>query len=721
MSERRDRLGGMVGRGGAEPTRATLDAGARTVLRQRALLFAPPPAPAGAYVQLLEAEGYDVLVALDPPAAEALVRSAPPKLILAVTPTLGPQLVEAWRALSPEAEVRVLPGFSALLEERIAAPREIAEFAARGFSALGGLLSSARGAPSQRSAEVARLADAAARALGLPASDAMTVRLWAALHGIPDELGMSDPSSATRAAGQGDDPGARNRILAEFAKGLASPFPIGSDPPPGPSEARAPVPGEVVEAVVRFVLLKEAGETDPVLALRREAAGEHPLHPAAVEAVVATSREGDGTRGTLLLADPDAPARNVLALRLRNEGYAVRTVADGRAALEEVRRERPGLILAEAVMPGLDGFALLDSLKQEGKGAIPLVFLSSRSDSLSVNKGLLLGASDYLGKPVNVEVLLTKIEKILGRGIEAREASSRLSLSDLSMGAAASYPTVTFEELRPDVVLMGRFRIQAELGEGAMGKVFKALDERLEEVVVLKVMKIPLGGDARVLELFKREIRIARKITHTGVVRIHDFWDAGPLSFVTMEYLDGQDLSEAIKRRGAFPVPVAVRVGIELFEALEAAHAVGVVHRDIKSHNVLLLPTGQIKVLDFGIAQGLEASVPDAATLSGTVVGTPAYMSPEQILGERVDARTDIYSGGVVLYELLTGDVPFRGENSMATVTMHLNVPAPPPSAKNANVSPALDAVVLRLLAKDRRQRPAAAREVASELRALKR
>jgi DNA-binding response OmpR family regulator len=719
MNERRDRLGGMVGRGGADRPKATLEPGARTVLRRRALLFAPPPAPAGAYVQLLEAEGYDVLVALDPPAAEALIRSAPPKLVLAVAPTLGPELIEAWRALAPEADVRVLPGFSALLEERIAAPGELAEFAARGFSALSALLSSARGAPTPRSAEVARLADAAARALGLPAADAMTVRLWAALYEIPEHLGLAEVPSAP--ASHGDGPDDRNRILAEFARGLASPFPIGADPPPGPSEARAPVPGEVVEAVVRFVLLKEAGEKDPVLALRREAAGERPLHPAAVEAVVATSREEEGARGTLLLADPDAPARNVLALRLRNEGYAVRTVGDGRAALEEVRRERPGLILAEAVLPGLDGFALLDSLKQEGRGTIPFVFLSSRSDSLSVNKGLLLGASDYLGKPVNVEVLLTKLEKILGRGIEAREASSRLSLSDLSMGAAATYPTVTFEELQPGVLLMGRFRIQAELGEGAMGKVFKALDERLEEVVVLKVMKIPLGGDTRVLELFKREIRLARKITHTGVVRIHDFWEAGPLSFVTMEYLEGQDLSLAIKKRGAFPVPVAVRVAGELFEALAAAHAVGVVHRDIKPHNVLLLPTGQIKVLDFGIAQGLEASAPDVRTLSGTIVGTPAYMSPEQILGERVDARTDLYSAGVVFYEVLTGDVPFRGENSMATVTMHLNTPAPPPSERNASVTPALDAVVLRLLAKDRRQRPAEAREVASELRALKR
>ena len=720
MSERRDRLGSMVGRGGGELPRTASDPGARTVLRQRALLFAPPPAPAGAYVQLLEAEGYDVLVAVDPPAAEALLRSAPPKLILAVAPTLGPELIETWRTLAPEADVRLLPGFFALLEERIAAPREIAEFAARGFSALSGLLSSTWGAPTERSAEVARLADGAARALGLPAADAMTVRLSAALHDIPEHLGLLD-GSATPAVTQGDDPNVRSRILAEFAKGLASPFPIGADPPSGPSEARAPAPAEVVEAVVRFVLLREAGEKDPVLALRREAAGEHPLHPAAVEAVVATSRQDGGARGTLLLADPDAPVRNVLALRLRNEGYAVRTVADGRGALEEVRRERPGLILAEAVLPGLDGFALLDSLKREGKGTIPFVFLSSRSDSLSVNKGLLLGASDYLEKPVNVEVLLTKVEKILGRGIEAREASSRLSLSDLSMGGTATYPMVTFEELRPDVHIMGRFRIQAELGEGAMGKVFKALDERLEEEVVLKVMKIPLSGDARVLELFKREIRLARKITHTGVVRIHDFWDAGPLSFVTMEYLEGQDLSQAIDKRGAFPVPVAVRVAIELFEALEAAHAVGVVHRDIKPHNVLMLPTGQIKVLDFGIAQGLEASGTDAGTLTGTIAGTPAYMSPEQILGERVDARTDLYSGGVVLYELLTGDTPFRGENSMATVTMHLNVPAPPPSARNASVSPALDAVVLRLLAKDRRQRPAAAREVASELRALKR
>jgi hypothetical protein len=144
MNERRDRLGAMVGRGGAELPKAAPDPGARTVLRRRALLFAPQPAPAGAYVQLLEAEGYDVLVAQDLQAAEALLRSAPPKLILAVAPALGPELIEAWRTLAPEADIRLLPGFSALLEERVAAPQELAELAVRGFSALSGLLSSAR-------------------------------------------------------------------------------------------------------------------------------------------------------------------------------------------------------------------------------------------------------------------------------------------------------------------------------------------------------------------------------------------------------------------------------------------------------------------------------------------------------------------------------------------------------------------------------------------------
>jgi serine/threonine-protein kinase len=251
-----------------------------------------------------------------------------------------------------------------------------------------------------------------------------------------------------------------------------------------------------------------------------------------------------------------------------------------------------------------------------------------------------------------------------------------------------------------------------------MGKVFRAKDEKLEETVVIKVAK-PLLDDPKLLEHFKREIRLARKITHPGVVRIFDFWEAGPLYFVTMEWLEGSDLRSEVKRRGPFPIPVAMRIGIQLFDGLAAAHEVGVVHRDIKPHNVVMLSNGHIKVLDFGIAQALDQRTGELATATTGVVGTPEYMSPEQILGDRVDERTDLYSSGALLYELLTGDIPLRGENRMATASLHLRVEPPPPSSKRPEVPAALDDFVLTLLKKDRDLRPATALEAARQLRTL--
>jgi serine/threonine-protein kinase len=280
--------------------------------------------------------------------------------------------------------------------------------------------------------------------------------------------------------------------------------------------------------------------------------------------------------------------------------------------------------------------------------------------------------------------------------------------------SATGLPSVNYEELKPGTDILGRFQIEADLGEGGMGKVFKARDIKLEEQVVLKVMKPGFAED--VLKRFKREIRLARKITHPGVVRIYDFWEAGPLTFVTMEFLEGSDLRNEIKRRGAFPPPVALRIATEIFEALSAAHDVGVVHRDMKPHNVLMLPTGRIKVLDFGIAQGLEPNVADAVTAAGAILGTPEYMSPEQLMGDSIDPRTDIYSTGVLLYEILTGQLPFQDRNRVATAQKRLTTDPDAPSTRIANIPPAVDALVLHLLKRNRDERHPTAKEVIADL-----
>jgi DNA-binding response OmpR family regulator len=673
---------------------------------------------------LLEEEGFDVLLAQDPPAAEALLRSAPPELILAIAPTLGAEIIDRWKELAPQAEVRMIQSLAKLLEGQLASPKEVLEFTLRILSVVSGMISEPGGIPRNRTGQVLQVTENAAKALGFNTRELTTVRLSAVLSGLAEGLhGDESPPPDEDTAGTKVVPGDRRQLLADFAEAMGCPFRVGAEPPSEPASSRAPVAEEVVDAATQFVLLVEQKDPDPALALRRlgkEVAETGPeLHPAAIEAILAASGKGrTKARADILLVDGDAGARTLLALRLGNEGYSVRTAGDGRAALEDVRREAPALVLSETVLAGLDGYALLDSIKREGKGNIPFLFLSSRVDPLSINKGLLLGALDFLTKPLNFEVLLTKLEKVLAQSVDLSQATSRLSLSDVTQVGSSDYPPVDYDELQAGALILGRFQIEADLGEGGMGKVFKARDERLEEQVVIKVMKPGFSDD--VLRRFKREIRLARKITHPGVVRIFDFWEAGPLKFVTMEFLEGTDLREESKKRGAFPVPVALRVGAEIFEALAAAHEVGVVHRDIKPHNVVMLPSGKVKVLDFGIAQGLETGTPDA-TVTGTIVGTPEYMSPEQLLGEKLDPRTDIYSAGVLIYELLTGRLPFQSQDRIAGARLRLVSDPEPPSSINQQIPPNVDSFVLRLLQRQPEERFESVSAVLAELSQIRR
>ena len=713
-----DRLGQMtrrLARPGADVTRDGRGA------RQRALVFAPSPAPANAYRDILQAEGYDVLVAGDPQSAEALLRASPVRLIVAVAPLVGESLLAAWRVLQPEAEIRVLPGLLPLLEERVASSAELIEFTARSLSSLARLLPRAGTAPAAVLARTQRLAEDVAARLNLGARERAAVRLVAALlPALPALHGQGGEAGSTAVMGASDDIVSMRATLVGFAEATRSPFPLGDVPAEEAASGRPPAPVEVVEAASLLAQLLEAGEADPPTAMRRAAQLRSSLHPAAVEAAIACSGGAvSRSAGKILLADGDAPVRSLLALRLENEGYVVRSVGDGRAALEEIKSERPDLVLSESVLPGLDGFALLDALKRDGLADVPVLILSSRADAASVNKGLLMGAADYLGKPVNLEVLITKIERVLSQDVAMVTARARLSLADLGTGSLAElqYPTVRYSDLRPGLRILNRFEVQDELGEGGMGKVFKAVDHKLEETIVIKVLKDALVSDSSRVDNFKREIRIARRIAHPGIVRSYDFFEAGPLHFVTMEYLEGRNLRQELKRRGPFPVARALRVTLEVLEALEAAHGLGVVHRDIKPHNVLLLASGHIKVLDFGIAQALEPDSKDGGTRS--IVGTPEYMSPEQLVGDRVDARTDLYSVGVLLYELLTGNIPFHGDTRRAIVNMQINVEAEPPSRKNREVTPAVDALVASLLKKDRDERPGTARQAADRVRAL--
>jgi serine/threonine-protein kinase len=228
-------------------------------------------------------------------------------------------------------------------------------------------------------------------------------------------------------------------------------------------------------------------------------------------------------------------------------------------------------------------------------------------------------------------------------------------------------------------VLANRYEIRQQLGAGGMGVVYRAFDRELQEPVAIKTLKPDLVGDANLLERFKQEIRLARKITHPNVVRTHDLGEHEGTYFITMEFVEGTSLDELLKRRGALPLDVTLTIGRQLLRALDVAHGQGVVHRDIKPQNLVVDAQGFLKVMDFGIARLVEGRGPkDAAlTAEGSIIGTPEYMAPEQLMGQPVDGRADLYATGAVLYECVTGKRLVEG-NSFATLLLKaVQEPAP--------------------------------------------
>ena len=266
--------------------------------------------------------------------------------------------------------------------------------------------------------------------------------------------------------------------------------------------------------------------------------------------------------------------------------------------------------------------------------------------------------------------------------------------------------------------LAGRYQVGDLIGRGGMADVHIGMDTRLGRRVAIKLLKPSLANDPAFRTRFRREAQDAAKMAHPTIVRI---FDAGEetisghmgaetlIPFIVMEYVDGRLLKDIVAE-GPLDPAEAARIVEQVLTALEYPHRAGVVHRDIKPGNIMIAASGQVKVMDFGIARAISDS---SATIAETsaIVGTAQYFSPEQARGETVDARTDLYSTGIVFFELLTGRAPFRGENPVAVAYQHVNSEAVPPSSLNPRVSPALDAVVLRALTKDRFQRYQSATE----------
>ncbi|HET7481485.1 MAG TPA: protein kinase [Actinomycetota bacterium] len=266
-----------------------------------------------------------------------------------------------------------------------------------------------------------------------------------------------------------------------------------------------------------------------------------------------------------------------------------------------------------------------------------------------------------------------------------------------------------------ETVLGERYRITARLASGAMGDVFIAVDERLQRTVAVKILKEELAADDRFVERFRREARAAGSLSHPNIARVFDYDEDGAAHFIVMELAPGRDLGRLLRDEGSLEPARSAAIAAQVADALSHAHAAGLIHRDVKPHNVIVSEDDRIKVTDFGIARAIGES---ALTGTGAVLGTAHYLSPEQAGGEPATPASDIYSLGIVLFEMLTGTVPFRGETPVSVATQHLHEDVPRPSTLKAGVPAALDDVVATATRRDPAARFPSAEAMASALRA---
>src|SRR5215471_6762254 len=269
-------------------------------------------------------------------------------------------------------------------------------------------------------------------------------------------------------------------------------------------------------------------------------------------------------------------------------------------------------------------------------------------------------------------------------------------------------PINAAQSLAPGAMVGGRYEILQLLGQGGMGAVYKAYDQELDRMVGLKVIRPELAGNVKVLHRFKQELILARQVTHRNVIRIFDLGSAGGMKFITMEFIEGRDLSALVEERRRPPLE-CVLIMRQVCRALEAAHGEGVIHRDLKPQNIMVNESGRVWVMDFGLARSTEMH---GLTQTGSVLGTPAYMSPEQAKGVNLDTRSDLFSFGIIFYEMLTGVLPFEADTVLGSLLKRTQEPPKPPRELNPEIPQEINDLVMKCLAID----PANRYQTAGEL-----
>jgi len=360
-------------------------------------------------------------------------------------------------------------------------------------------------------------------------------------------------------------------------------------------------------------------------------------------------------------------------------------------AARVTKRTGPAQILISgAVRETLSGDA---QLRCHSLGKITI---EGRAEKEEVFEALWTDADTYAG-------LRRLLSSALQRGDLVSPGVQLDELLPVEPGAPAEDPARA--SLKP---LAARYQVMGEVSRGGMGIVYKARDRETGELLALKVLKPEIAADQAVMERFKNELRLARKITHKNVCRIYDFHRTNGTAYISMEYVEGESLRAVLNRFGGLPLRKALELTRQIAAALREAHSQGIVHRDLKPENVMVDPAGNVKVMDFGIA--LSLAVPSSHT--GNIVGTPAYMAPEQAEGRRVDARADIYALGLLLYEMLTNHPAFSGDTPVAIALKQIREQPTPPRQLEPAVPAHVERAILRCLEKD----PAARFQTVAEL-----
>ncbi|MCI0415621.1 protein kinase [bacterium] len=308
----------------------------------------------------------------------------------------------------------------------------------------------------------------------------------------------------------------------------------------------------------------------------------------------------------------------------------------------------------------------------------------------------------------NLELLICRLDTEMNQQWERSMLGTSGAFSG-EPGAVSQMPTAFVNMIS---ALEGRYQVLKELGRGGMGIVFQAHDKQLNEQVALKIISPMLSTDPESLERLKREVTSARRIAHPNIIRIFDIGESNGLHFVSMEFFPGQNLKEFIRNHGALSLIQGSNIVFQICEGLEAAHRQRIIHRDLKSQNILIGPTGNLKIIDFGLARPIYM---EGMTATGLILGTPEYMSPEQVSGKKVDERTDIYSLGIILYEIFTGKLPFRGESAISVGFQQIRDEPHRPRDINPQIPDELERIILKALQKDPNMRYIAISELRKE------